>query len=66
MKMEIEAINKTQFASCMNLGERKKTHNKENRNYRCKHHQHSVRDGRETQKHRRDIRINRFIGQRKC
>ena len=39
---------------------------KENRNYRCKHHQQITRDGRESLRCRRYLRRYGYIDQRKC
>ena len=41
LKREIEAIKKTQTKAILELKPRKR-----NRNYRCKHHQQNIKDGR--------------------
>jgi hypothetical protein len=52
--MEIEVIKKTQTEGILEM----ENPREENRNYRCKHHQQNIRDGRENLRLRRYCRRN--------
>jgi hypothetical protein len=54
LKMEIEAIQKTQTEGILEIGKPRE----ENRNNRCKHQQQKLGDGRENLRHRRHNRRN--------